>query len=146
MTTTRPALDHREPRRWLRGVPPRILLAEDDDEVRRALATLLQQQGYRVITAASGDVMLDRLASSLLLEHRTEAPPDVVVADIRMPGFNGLSILEGVRDAGWTLPYFVITAFGDQSIRDKALRLGATGYFDKPFDPMALVDAIDRCI
>ena len=147
MTPTTPTIRrHREPRTWLRGIPPRLLLGEDDDDVRRGLEVLFEQQGYRVVSAATGDVLLDHLASSLLLEHRSEPPPDIVVADIRMPGFNGLSILEGLRDAGWTTPYFVITAFGDPAIRARTMALGATGYFDKPFDPLMLVDAVDRAL
>jgi DNA-binding response OmpR family regulator len=111
----------------------RVLVAEDDDDIRFGLVELLRAQGYQVIPLRDGAALLDALASSLLLD-RTSPPPDLVVSDVRMPGFNGLSILEGLRFAGWLTPYIIITAFGDDESKRRAEKVGATAFFDKPLD------------
>ncbi len=125
----------------------RVLVAEDDDDIRFGLVELLRTQGYQVIPLRDGAALLDALASSLLLD-RTSPPPDLVVSDVRMPGFNGLSILEGLRFAGWLTPFIIITAFGDDESKKRAERVGATAFFDKPLDLATLervvADVVDR--
>jgi DNA-binding response OmpR family regulator len=119
----------------------RILLAEDDYELRGALHALLETDGYDVHTVPHGAAMLDFLASWILYQDR-EPPVDLIITDVRMPGFNGLSILEGLRANGWTTPVIVISAFGDESMRARVQKLGSAAYFPKPFDPLALERAI----
>lgn len=125
----------------------RVLVAEDDDDIRFGLVELLRSQGYQVIPLRDGAALLDALASSLLLD-RSSPPPDLVVSDVRMPGFNGLSILEGLRFAGWLTPFIIITAFGDEESKKRAERVGATAFFDKPLDLATLekvvADAVDQ--
>lgn len=113
---------------------PNVLLAEDDGELRRFLAEVLRKRGYQVTEAASGDGLLDRL-----WERSREWEPefDLIVSDVRMPGFTGIEILDGLRDEyepsiGRT-PVIFITAFGDEEVHQEADRLGAL-IFDKPFD------------
>jgi DNA-binding response OmpR family regulator len=123
--------------------PVRVLLAEDDYELRGALGALLETDGYEVHTVPHGAAMLDFLASWILCEQR--APPvDIIITDVRMPGFNGLSIVEGLRANGWEQPVIVISAFGDDVMRERVQNLGSTAFFDKPFDPLALERAILR--
>lgn len=121
----------------------RLLLAEDDDEIRWSLVDLFTGRGFDVLSVPSGAELLDYIASSMLLEHNRPVP-DVIVSDIRMPGFNGLSILEGLRDAGWPIPFILVTAFGDAETRERALLAGATAYFDKPLDLAKLEAAVMR--
>jgi CheY-like chemotaxis protein len=123
--------------------PPRVLLAEDDDDIRSALAELLSKRGCVVFEAKNGTQLLDYLASSMLLS-KVRPIPDVIVSDIRMPGFNGLSILEGLRGAGWMTSFILLTAFGDDGTRDRALAMGATAFFDKPIDLDRLEDEVIR--
>lgn len=113
--------------------PPRILLAEDEDELRSLLGWALSKDGYEVILAHDGVELLDFIALSLL-KCASEEPVELIVTDIRMPGWNGLQILEGIRAADWSIPVILITAFGDVEIHHEALRLGAAAIFDKPFE------------
>ena len=113
--------------------PSRILLAEDDEEVRWSLEQLLLGHGFEVSSVSTGAELLEDLASSMLLAHRTPEP-DLIISDVRMPGFNGLSILQGLRLAGWLTPFVLITAYGDQETRERALSAGVTAYLEKPID------------
>jgi DNA-binding response OmpR family regulator len=121
----------------------RILLAEDDEEIRGALERLLAFDGYEVLAVDNGGELLDYL-SGWILGDTDEAPADVIITDIRMPGFNGLSILEGLRARGWTQPVIVMSAFGDEEIRERVERLGAAIFFPKPFEPSELERAVER--
>lgn len=112
--------------------PARVLVAEDDAEMRGVLATALRKDGYEVVEARDGAEVLDLIGDSLL--RRKTDPPDVLVADIRMPGFSGLQVLAGLRQADWAMPVVLITAFGDLGTHAEARRLGAAAVFDKPFD------------
>jgi CheY-like chemotaxis protein len=123
--------------------PFRLLIAEDDDEIRWCLVDLFAQRGFELHAVPNGVELLDYLASSILLD-RSKPAPDVIISDIRMPGMNGLGILEGLRGAGWMTPVILVTAFGDGETRSRAMRIGATGFFDKPLDLPELREAVVR--
>ena len=117
--------------------PARVLLADDDTDMRTVLSQALRKGGYTVTECRDGVELLSHLAS-LLLSSRTRPDVlkdvDVIVSDIRMPGVNGLSILEGVRDYEALPPVVLITAFGDDETHAMAQRFGAAAILDKPFD------------
>jgi two-component system, response regulator, stage 0 sporulation protein F len=73
-----------------------------------------------------------------------EEPPviDVLISDIRMPGVNGMRILEGIQELPGIAPVILITAFGDQTTHDAARRWGAKAVFDKPFDVDDLLQSV----
>jgi CheY-like chemotaxis protein len=119
---------------------PRILLAEDHAETRALLASMLRGQGYDVVEAASGYEFLSVMSEAWL--RRSGRFPDLIVTDVRMPGPNGLRVLEGIRTAYWAIPVIVITAFGDEDTHAEARRLGAQVVIDKPFDLATLRDAV----
>ena len=111
----------------------RILLAEDDPALRSLLAAALVRDGYSVVEAADGSEVLDLLA--LHLVANTGLPRlDVIVSDVRMPGWTGLDVLVGLRALPGAPPVVLITAFGGDEFRDRARRLGAAATLDKPFD------------
>ena len=112
---------------------PRILLAEDDEEMRRLLSTTLSRDGFEVIEAKDGNDLI-RLIGDQIFEGRGEPGIDLIVSDIRMPGLSGMNVLAGLRKADWATPVLLITAFGDKETHQEARRLGAVGVFDKPFD------------
>lgn len=112
--------------------PPRVLLAEDDHEMRALVAETLRRDGYDVIELESGLELRQWLERKL--ELHPEELPDLVVTDIRMPGASGLEVLHWLRGREWCLPVIVITAFGDTDAHEEALRLGAVTLLDKPFD------------
>jgi DNA-binding NtrC family response regulator len=109
----------------------RVLLADDDGPLRECLATALRLDGHEVIEARDGCELLDLLASSVM-ERGT--PPDLVISDLRMPGWTGIQVLAGLRSAEWSVPVIVITGFGDAKTCAQAERLGAKAVFNKPFD------------
>jgi CheY-like chemotaxis protein len=112
---------------------PRVLLAEDDDEMRRLIAETLRRDGYHVMEAPTGRDLMAVVAG---LQDR-EGPgrvADVIISDIRMPGMDGLELLKELRMRKLTMPIILITAFGDEETHRRAEELGATAIFDKPFD------------
>jgi len=113
--------------------PPRVILAEDDLEMRSMLAESLRRDGYQVVEAADGRALEALIRSSFHATPQGE-PVDLIVTDVRMPGCSGLSVLEAVREAHWAIPVIVITAYGDEATHDEARQLGAVAVFDKPFD------------
>lgn len=114
------------------GRPARILLAEDDREMRELLAATLRADGYEVIESSNGFDMLQEI--EILLFRGEPVPMDLIVSDERMPGMMGLEALAHVRDAQWPTPFILITGFGDRDTHAEADRLGASAVFDKPFD------------
>ena len=119
--------------------PPRVFLAEDDDEMRSFVYRTLVADGYDVVEAADGPQMLARMSAVFFVGT---ARPDVIVTDVRMPGCSGLEVLAVVRQAGLKIPVILITAFGDEALHTRARQLGATRVLDKPFDADLLQEAI----
>ncbi len=111
---------------------PRILLAEDDAELRRVLSWSLRQDGFRVTEAEDGGQLLAQLASALTLERGFSY--DLIISDIRMPGVTGMEVLAGLKSFNDSPPVVLITAFGDEATHAEAERFGAAAVFDKPFD------------
>jgi len=101
----------------------RVLVVDDEPQIRRALAINLQARGYEVDQAASGEEALQRAASRV---------PDVVILDLGLPGIDGLEVIRGLR--GWTRVPIVVLSVREQE-RDKvaALDAGADDYVTKPF-------------
>jgi DNA-binding response OmpR family regulator len=111
----------------------RILLAEDDSSLRFLLAQALRGDGYLVVAAANGLELMDVLSDSLSPDSPV-ARFDLVLSDIRMPGWPGLGALTRVRGHPAMPPFILFTAFGDDETHRHALELGALTLLDKPFD------------
>ncbi len=111
----------------------RVLLAEDDDDLRWALTDFLREEGFEVVAVPDGRAVLERLGAAVLLERRN-TPADIIVTDLRMPGLDGMQILESVRARGWSMPVVLMTAFADERLRKRALALGADAFLSKPVD------------
>lgn len=120
----------------------RVIVAEDDPEMRRLVVEALRKAGHEVTEAADGG----RLILSVL-EAYNGAPSlsrvDVIVTDVRMPVCNGIEVLERLAKANCRVPVILMTAFGDEDIRQRAERLGAV-LFDKPLSLDALREAVER--
>jgi two-component system OmpR family response regulator len=112
---------------------PRILVIEDDPEIRHLVQSYLQRQGFRV-DVGDGGAALDRFRSSF-------GDPDLVVLDIMMPGEDGLSICRRLRAAS-RVPVIMLTAKGEDIDRIVGLEMGADDYLPKPFNPRELVARI----
>jgi CheY-like chemotaxis protein len=114
--------------------PFRILVAEDETEMRRVVVEALREDGHDVVELADGGRLLVDIAARLQAKEGSEGEAvDLIVSDIRMPICTGLEILEVLRKAKWPTPVILMTAFGDDETRRHAERLEAA-LFDKPFD------------
>jgi CheY-like chemotaxis protein len=112
--------------------PFRVLVAEDDVEMRRVVVDALRDDGYDVVELADGGRLLVDIADRMKAET-AGASVDLIVSDIRMPICTGLQILEVLRQSHWHTPVILMTAFGDDATRKRAESLMAV-LFDKPFD------------
>jgi CheY-like chemotaxis protein len=110
----------------------RVLLAEDDGAMRELMVRMLRKRGFDVVEARNGYETLERLANGLI--HEPPIVFDLVVSDVRMPGFDGLNILASIKQLPGYIPVILITAFGNAATHDAAARLGAFAMLDKPFD------------
>ena len=113
--------------------PTRIMLAEDDRELRKVLALALRRDGYEVAEARDGNHLRSYLGALLYNKHQAD-PVDLIITDVRMPGPSGVEMLEWLREVVWSIPVIVITAFSDPVLHAEARRLGALAVLDKPFD------------
>lgn len=111
----------------------RILLVDDEEIVRDTLADYLIDCGYRVTTADDG-----KQASTALEAERF----DLILADVRMPGMDGLQLLDELRDRDRETPVIMMTGHGDAQMDEEAERKGASGFLVKP---VRLAD-LDRLI
>ncbi|MEW6487751.1 MAG: response regulator, partial [Thermodesulfobacteriota bacterium] len=102
----------------------KILVVEDEPHIARGLAFNLEQEGYRVLVAASGEEAL-----RLLPEH----PFSLVVLDLMLPGLGGLEVCRRIRALDPRLPVLMLTALSSEADRVEGLRHGADDYLTKPF-------------
>jgi DNA-binding response OmpR family regulator len=118
-----------------------VLLAEDDPELLDLLASYLRRRGYRVFCAPDGEALVQRV------ERSVPSGPlpaiDVIVSDIYMPGIDGLTVLEELREGGRRIPTILMTAFGSADVRERGLEHGAEAVLVKPFDLGRLLAAVD---
>ncbi len=126
---------------WISVHAPRVLLAEDDDEIRVMLAQALRRDGMEVIEARNGKELKSFVDQGWLRDGRLQVP-DLIVSDLYMPEMSGLEVLAAVRKTNATTPVILITAYGDEATRAEARRLGVTAFFDKPFELADLETAI----
>jgi FixJ family two-component response regulator len=105
------------------GNTPVISIVDDDESVRTAMKDMVESFGYAVLAFASGTEFLrsDRLRDSACL-----------IADVRMPGMNGLGLQQRLIMSGNLIPIIFLTAFPDEKARDRAIKAGAIAYLSKP--------------
>ncbi len=113
--------------------PTRVLLAEDDPDLRGLMAGTLRAAGYEVIEARDGTHFAN-LVRSLMFSGECHPPPEVVISDVRMPGSSGLDVVGFLRSLDWQTRVVLVTGFGDSNLRARAARLGVDRVLDKPFD------------
>jgi DNA-binding response OmpR family regulator len=108
----------------------RILIAEDDDNIRNLLTSYLKISGYETVSVADGSAALAHVAS--------DDPYDLVVLDLMLPGVGGLEVCREIRKTG-DVPVLMLTALGEEDDRVRGFELGADDYVVKPFSPRELV-------
>ena len=110
-----------------------ILIVEDEHAVARGIQYALQQEGYEVIVAQSGEQGL---------EVAVHQAPDLIVLDVRLPGMDGFEVLRRIRAAEGKMPILVLTARDDEVDKVIGLELGADDYLAKPFGLRELMSRI----
>ena len=113
----------------------KIVLIDDEEDIREVMAITLQDAGYSVVTAADGMVGL------LLCD---DTLPQIVITDIRMPGMDGLRVLETIKKKYPDIEVIVATAFGEMDLAIRALQLDASDFITKPISDEALYLALQR--
>ena len=102
---------------------PRVLVVDDEPQIRRALRVALRANGYAVEEVENGEQALDAVAAR---------PPDLVILDLGLPDLDGVEVCRRLRE--WTrLPVLVLSAHGDDEAKVRALDEGADDYVTKPF-------------
>ncbi|PYO39330.1 MAG: transcriptional regulator [Gemmatimonadetes bacterium] len=116
---------------------PRILIVDDEQNARSALRTLLSDEGYDIAEAANGEEGFSRLQ---------ELAPDVVLADVRMPRIDGLSLLRKAKEIGSGATFVMMTAFASIEAAVEAMKAGAENYLVKPLDVGAVLVFLQKAL
>jgi len=115
----------------------RVLVIDDESEIREGLELLLNLEGYSVDLAANATEGVKKLENHIF---------DLVLLDVMMPDRSGMEVLREMREHGDETPVFMITAYGSVEAAVKALKMGANDYFQKPWDNEKLLLEIDRIL
>ena len=112
--------------------PAQILIVDDEDMVRLLIRRILEEKGYRVVTAADGNEGLAKLDQGGI---------DLVLLDINMPGLDGFQVLKLIRRR-FNLPVIMLTGMDKGVALHNTLDIGADDFITKPFSPVELVARI----
>lgn len=117
----------------------KILVVEDDPMIMKTLKIRFTAEKFEFIAAQDA-------IQAISIARKSQ--PDLIVLDISMPGGSGLQVAEKLQNLTQTMctPIIFITAHKDKGYYDKAMSLGAAGYFEKPFDSKELIEEIKRIL
>jgi two-component system response regulator AtoC len=115
----------------------KVLIGEDDPHARESLRALLEEEGYGVVSASDGIEVSNHI-------HETEF--DAVLLDVRMPGRDGLALLQEIQELPRPPAVLVMTAYGSSSVAIEAMKLGAYDYLTKPLRFEELLIQLERAI
>jgi len=117
--------------------PIRILVVDDEANARNGLRHILTDEGFSVMEAADGQEALEKLA---------EVAPDVVLADVRMPRMDGLTLLKKAKEQGCSAAFLMMTAYGGVDTAVEAMRAGAENFLVKPLDVNAVLVVLEKVL
>lgn len=116
---------------------PTILLADDEEELRRSSSQALDLAGFSVRGFAGGEAVLDVVGYGF---------DGIVITDIRMPGIDGMTLMARIREIDPDIPVILITGHADVQLAVKAMHEGAYDFLEKPFNPQHLADIAARAL
>jgi DNA-binding NtrC family response regulator len=116
---------------------PKVLIVDDEPQIRRILSVLLAENGYEVAEAESGETAV---------AIHAEFQPNVVLLDVNMPGMDGLATLKALLEQDENVDCIMMTAYGTIRSAVEAMKSGAFHYLTKPFDNAELLMLIDRAL
>ena len=114
----------------------RVLIADDEINIRRVLEAILRRDGYEVVTAANGDEALARMSRDI----------NTVITDLKMPGLDGMGLLKRLSVDFPDVPVVMITAHGSVESAVEAVKLGAFDYVEKPFDQEQIRQIVTKAL
>ena len=120
--------------------PARILLVDDEPNLRKVLGALLQQEGFEVCAEPDGEAALARVRSA------PSGTFDAVISDLRMPKLDGMGLLKALSAEDRELPVVMLTAHGTVDSAVEAVKLGAFDYLEKPFDRDQIRNVLQRAV
>lgn len=115
--------------------PWKIVIIDDEEDIREVIKIALEDKGYTVATAQDGE------AGILQCEKMS---PQIVITDIRMPKMNGIQVLDSLKKKAPDIEVIVVTAFGEMDLAIQALQLDASDFITKPINDEALHLALKR--
>lgn len=117
--------------------PPRVLVVDDEASIRELLSKTLSMAEYDVDTAPDGRAAVERLRLGRY---------DLLIADLKMPGLDGLALIREAKRLKSDLPVIIITGFSSESNAIEAVNLGVAGYLTKPFRVPQVLAAAARAL
>ena len=114
-----------------------VLVVDDEEEIRKILSSILEKEGFQVITASDGEQAMKKISFDT---------PDAVLLDVRMPGISGMDVLSKIKAIDDNLPVVLITAYADTHQAVQAIKAGAYDYLAKPFDNNEVVWVTRRAL
>ncbi|MBI5234235.1 MAG: sigma-54-dependent Fis family transcriptional regulator [Deltaproteobacteria bacterium] len=116
---------------------PKVLVVDDDLQIRKALVEVLQRKGFSAASAESGQEALALMEKDGF---------DAIVTDLKMPGMDGVELLRSVRQRASAIPVIIMTAYGTIENAIEAMKLGAEDYVLKPFSPELIDSALRKAL
>jgi DNA-binding NtrC family response regulator len=117
--------------------PKRILLVDDEVDFTTSLSRLLLVRGYEVKAVSNGNAALKALGG---------APFDAVVLDLKMPGMDGITTLDEIRQLGLFTQTIILTGYGTEETAERARKMGAHDFLSKPLDLEELLKSIESAL
>jgi CheY-like chemotaxis protein len=124
----------------------KVLIVDDDPDIRDVLTLILESQGYQVTTARDGVECLDRLGKE---------KPNLMILDLLMPRMDGFAVYKQLQDAKWAeykdMPILILTSVREEASRrryelETGHKLSVDYYIEKPVSPEALIDTVGKLI
>jgi len=113
----------------------KVLIIDDEEGIRRVMSITLKDAGYEVLTASDGESGIGVCQ---------EKSPQIVITDVRMPGMDGIEVLQKIKEVSPEKEVIVATAFGEMELAIRALQLDASDFITKPINDAALFVALER--
>ncbi len=117
---------------------PAVLIVDDEDEVRDALALLMRSVALRAATYPSAQAFLEKYSGDTL--------PACLLLDLRMPGMSGLDLFAELKARGSRMPTVIMTGHGEVSVAVRAMKAGVFDFIEKPFKDQALLDLVQQAL
>jgi DNA-binding response OmpR family regulator len=127
-------------------MPEKILVVDDDPDMRDALTIILESQGYQIVTAQDGVEALANLKAE---------KPDLMMLDLLMPKMDGFAVLKELQDARWSkyreIPILILSSVREEASRrryelETALTLAVDDYVEKPIAPDVLLERVEKLL